>query len=329
VRETMRAAFYERQGAADEVLELCEVAMPEPGPGEVRVRLSHSGVNFGDVKKRKGWPGSPMAFARVIPHSDGAGRISAVGPDVYPSRVGERVWVYGAQSYRPFGTAAEATVVPERQAVTLPDGIQGAVGACLGIAGITAHRAVFADGPIDERIVLVHGVGGAVGSLAVQLAHRAGARVIGTVRHTDDLAMVDARGATEIVSLDVPHPAREIRRIARDGVDRVIDVALAANAELDAQVIAQGGVIAAYASPADPVPIPFWPLLFRNATIRLLGSDDFPADAKHRAAIELTMAAADGLSIPINATLPLSRIAVAHDLVEAGSRSGRVVLTVS
>jgi len=142
------------------------------------VRLTFSGVNPGDVKKRAGWRGSTMPYPRVVPHSDGAGVIDAVGPAVDSRRIGERVWVYGAQSYRAMGTAAELTVVPEDQAVALPENVPDEVGAALGIPGITAHRAVFADGPVDGLTVLVHGVRGAVGGIAAQLARAAGATVI-------------------------------------------------------------------------------------------------------------------------------------------------------
>src|SRR3954451_9165394 len=154
---------------------------PVAGPGEVRVRLRFSGINPGDTKKRGDWVGYGMPFPRVIPHSDGAGAIDAVGDDVDHVRRGERVWVYGAQSYRAFGTAAELTVVPAGQAVTLPDQVGEEVGACLGIPGITAHRAVFSDGPVAGATVLVHGVLGRVGSMAAQLAAWKGATVIGTV----------------------------------------------------------------------------------------------------------------------------------------------------
>ena len=159
----MRAVWYERQGPAGEVLQVGELPAPEPGPGEVRVRVTRSGVNPGDTKKRRGWLGSAMPFPRVIPHSDGAGVVDSVGEGVDPGRVGQRVWVFGAQSYRPFGTAAQLAVVPAQQAVELPDGVSDDVGACLGIPGITAHRAVFADGPVAGMTVLVQGVLGGVG----------------------------------------------------------------------------------------------------------------------------------------------------------------------
>jgi NADPH2:quinone reductase len=164
------AAWYERQGSAAEVLQVGEMAAPEPRLGEVRVRVKLSGVNPGDTKKRGDWVGYGMPYPRIVPHSDGSGVVDAVGDDVDPARVGRRVWVYGAQSYRPFGTAAQLTVVPAEQAVDLPDEVSDELGACLGIPGITAHRAVFVDGPVTGKTVLVNGVLGAVGSLAAQLA---------------------------------------------------------------------------------------------------------------------------------------------------------------
>src|SRR3954468_23276075 len=178
----MKAAWYERQGSPSSVLIVGEMPTPEPGPGEVRIRVAASGVNPGDVKKREDRFGVGMPYPRVVPHSDGAGVIDAVGDGVPASRVGERAWCFGAQSYRPFGTAAEYVVVPAEQAVPLPDGISFEQGACLGIPGITAHRAVHAAGSIDGRVVLVQGGAGAVGQCAIGLARHAEALVIATVR---------------------------------------------------------------------------------------------------------------------------------------------------
>jgi NADPH:quinone reductase len=324
----MIAAWYDRQGAAAEVLRVGELPAAEPGPGEVRVRLTVSGVNPGDIKKREGWLGSPMAFPRIVPHSDGAGVIEAVGPEVDPGRTGRRVWVYGAQSYRPFGTAAETTVVPAALAVDLPGNVSDETGACLGIPGITAHRTVFSDGPVAGQVVLVHGVRGAVSSLAAQLARRAGATVIGTVRTDAEAGQVSAALADRVVSLQ-SGPVTEIRRLAPDGVDRVIDVALSANADLDAAVVRSGAIVAAYASPAERAEIPFWPMLFANVTIRLLGSDDFPQEAKDAAARDLTAAAAESaLAVTVADTFPLARIAAAHERVDSGKAPGRVLITV-
>jgi NADPH:quinone reductase len=323
----MIAAFYDRQGPAAEVLKTGDVAAAEPGPGEVRVRLTLSGINPGDIKKRQGWLGSAMAFPRIIPHSDGAGVIEAVGPGADPARIGRRVWVYGAQSYRPFGTAAQSTVVPGALAVDLPDAVPDQIGACLGIPGITAHRAVFADGPVSGQTVVVHGVRGSVGSLAAQLARWAGATVIGTVRADAEADQVIPATADHVVSLQ-SDPARAIRRLACNGVDRVIEVALSANADLDAAIVRNGAVVAAYASPKDRPELPFWPLLFANVTIRLLGSDDFPQEAKDAAAGDLTRAAAQSaLSVPVAEVVPLAQVAAAHELVESGTARGRVLLS--
>jgi NADPH2:quinone reductase len=324
----MRAAWYDRQGPAAQVLQVGELPDPQAGPGEVRVRLGLSGVNPGDTKKRSGWLGSPMAYPRIVPHSDGAGVVESVGAGVDADRSGRRVWVWGAQSYRPFGTAARFTVVPADHAVELPDGVSDEVGACLGIPGITAHRTVFSDGTVTGATVLVQGVLGGVGSLAAQLAHWGGATVIGTVRRGTDLERVDRSAVTHAVALDAPDVVDRIRAHAPDGVDRVVEVSLSDNADLDAAVLAVGGVLAAYASRHDRPELPFWPLLFANVTLRLLGSDDFPPAAKQQAATDLTTAAHDGaLTIPIGEPLPLDQIAAAHDRVDAGA-SGRVLLAI-
>lgn len=323
----MIAAWYDRQGPAAEVLQVGELPVPEPGPGEVRVRLIVSGVNPGDVKKREGWLGWPMAFPRIVPHSDGAGIIEAEGPGVEPARIGQRVWVYGAQSHRPFGTAAQTCVVPSALAVELPDSVSDELGACLGIPGITAHRAVFGDGPVDGQTILVHGVRGSVSSLAAQLARWASATVIGTVPTDAEVATVDGAVADYVVSLQ-SDPVAAIRELAPDGVHRVVEVALSANADLDAAVVRNGAVVAAYASPAERPELPFWPMLFANVTIRLLGSDDFPREAKDAAARHLTAAAGQGaLSVPVAATFPLARVADAHELVESGKATGRVLVS--
>ncbi|MFF3372531.1 NADPH:quinone reductase [Streptomyces sp. NPDC002680] len=325
----MLASWYDEQGPAADVLRVGELPDPEPGPGEVRVRVTVSGVNPGDTKKRRGWLGSSMPYPRVIPHSDAAGVVDRVGDGVDARRVGQRVWVYGAQSYRAFGTAAQYTVVPDQQAVRLPDHLGDELGASLGIPGITAHRAVFADGPVDGRLVLVHGVLGGVGSLAAQLAGWGGATVIGTVRHKSDLDHVDPAVASHAVALDTADPAVDIRSHAPGGVHRVVEASLSANADLDNAVTAPDAVIAAYGTHADRTELPFWPLLFNNITLRLLGSDDFPADARRQAARDLTAAAAVGaLTVDIGDRYPLTDIAKAHERVDAGGR-GRVLITVA
>jgi NADPH2:quinone reductase len=207
--------------------------------------------------------------------------------------------------------------------------VRDETGAALGIPGITAHRAVFADGPVSGRVVLVHGVLGAVSSVAAQLAEWAGATVIGTVRRTADLARAPSNVDWDLVALDQPGAAQRIRALAPLGVDRIVEVALSANADLDNEVIGQAGVIAAYATLDERPALPFWPLLFNNVTIRLLGSDDFPKQAKENAARDLSEAAKTGaLDIRIGATYPLDQIAAAHQAVESGTVDGRVLVKI-
>ena len=326
----MRAAWYERQGPARDVLRVGEMPDPTPGPGEVRIRVAASGVNPGDVKKRQDAFGYGMPYPRVIPHSDGAGKIDRVGPGVPSDWLDRNVWCYGAQSYRPFGTAAELTVVPVGQVVPLPPGVSAEQGACLGIPGITAHRAVHAGGPVDGHSVLVQGGAGAVGQCAVALARDAGARVIATVRSERDVEVARRAGAHHVEILKgVPLDegcARVLAHAPR-GVDHVVEVSFDQNVAIDERVLGVGGSIATYAT-VDPSPsIPFWPLLFKNATVYFLGSDDFSAEARSAAVAAIGGALERGWpGFEIAERLPLESIAAAHARVEEG-RPGRVVLT--
>jgi NADPH2:quinone reductase len=330
----MRAAWYERRGAARETLVVGTMPDVEPGPGEVRIAVSVSGLSPGDVKKRAGWQGSPMPYPRVIPHSDGAGTIDAVGSGVDEQRVGRPAWCYGAQSYRAFGTAAEYVVVPNELAVDLPPPANPAdagglaeQAACLGIAGITGYRAVFADGPADGMTVLVHGAVGGVGSIATQMARRGGARTIAVVRDGQEQRAREI-GAEHVLTAGDRDLAGAIRAIAPAGVDRIAEVDLASNAVLDADVLAVGGIISSYYSSADPTPMPYWKLGFADTSVHFLGSDDFPPQVKAQAARALTDALLDGaLRSTIAERVPLAEIARAHELVEHGA-GGRVVVTI-
>jgi NADPH:quinone reductase len=275
----MKAAWYEKQGAARDVLYVGEMDDPQPAEGEVRIRVAASGVNPGDVKKREDAFGVGMPYPRVIPHSDGAGVVDRVGPAVSQEWVGRRVWCYGAQSYRPFGTAAEYVVVPLRQAALLPDGVTMEQGACLGIPGITAHRAVHVGGSVEGRTVLVQGGAGAVGACAVQLARRAGARVIATCRSEDDRQVAVRPGADEVL-LTGNSLAERIRASAPNGIDHIVEVAFAANIDDDVRALAQGGSIAAYATNAANSEIPVWQFVFQNARMFFVGGDDVPTEAK-------------------------------------------------
>ena len=330
----MRAAWFERRGPAREVLVVGVMPDPLPGPGEVRIAVEVSGLSPGDVKKRSDWQGSTaMSFPRVIPHSDGAGVIDAVGAGVPIERVGTRVWCYGAQSYRPFGTAAQYVVVPSELAVSLPSSAEhddrwlAEQAACLGIAGITGYRAVFADGPVTGLHVLVHGAVGGVGAIATQMARRDGATVIAVVR-TGQEEQARALGASHV--LDAAHPdlADAIRGIAPNGIDRIADVDFGAHIELNARIVATGATISSFATSVGTPAIPYWTLGFADTCLRLLGSDDFTPAVKAQAAAELTDALLEGsLRSVIAERVPLEHIADAQEMVEAGA-GGRVLVTI-
>jgi len=196
----VQAIWYESTGPARRVIECGEIDAPDPAVGEVRVRLGASGVNPSDTKRRAGWIGLAMGHRRIIPHSDGAGTVDRVGAGIDEGRIGERVWVWNAQGAdRPFGTAAEYVVVPADQAVPLPEGVDFATGAGLGVPARTAHYAVFGDGPIDGQCVLVQGGAGAVGHLAVQLATLGGAQVIATVSGEAKASVAASGGARHVI----------------------------------------------------------------------------------------------------------------------------------
>jgi len=324
----MKAAWYEKQGAAREVLTIGEMDEPQPSAGEVRIRIAFSGVNPGDVKKRQNAFGVGMPYPRVIPHSDGSGTVDEVGEGVSREWIGRRVWCYGAQSYRPFGTAAEYTVVPLKQVVELPESVSLEQGACLGIPGITAHRAVHVAGSVKGQTVLVQGGAGAVGAFAVQLAHRAGARVIATCRAESDREIASRAGADEVVPTS-ENLVERIRAMAPNGVHHVVEVAFAANINTDVEVLALGGSIATYASNAPMPEIPFWQLVFMNVRIFFVGSDDVPTDAKIDATRAINQALEAGWrGLDIAEIVPLDQIARAHQLVEHQVKPGRVIVAI-
>ena len=325
----MRAAFYERQGAPEDVLQLGEVERPEPQPGEVLVRVAASGVNPSDTYGRSGRNNAAMAFARVIPHQDGAGTIEAVGEGVPASRVGERVWVYEATWQRPGGTAAEYTTVPANRAIRLPEGIDFDAGACLGIPALTAHRAVFGDGSVTHQTLLVTGGAGAVGSAAIQLARWAGATVLSTVSSDDKATTARAAGAQHTINYRTEDVVAEVRRLTDGaGVDRIVDVDFGGNFPTSLQILTADAVIASYASRGEGEPrIPFRALMQRNITIHAILVYTMPEAAKTAGAADITRALQEGALRPvIGERLPLERIAEAHTAVERGSIIGNVVL---
>jgi NADPH:quinone reductase len=324
----MKASWYEKQGSARDVLAVGEMDDPQPLAGEVRIRIAASGINPGDVKKRQNAFGYGMPFPRIIPHSDGAGTIDVVGEGVSQEWVGRRVWCYAAQTYRPFGTAAQYTVVPLERAVPLPEAVSFEQGACLGIPVITAHRAVHVAGSVEGKIVLVQGGAGAVGATAVQLAHRAEARVIATVRSESDKEIASRMGADEVLLVD-EKLAERIKELAPKGVDHIVEVTFGANINTDVGILTQGGSIAAYATNVFTPEIPFWLLVFSNAQIFFIGSDNVPAAAKRKAARAINQAFEAGWQgLEIAERFSLDDIAQAHEFVEHPTKSGRVIITI-
>jgi NADPH2:quinone reductase len=316
----VKAALYDRYGPAREVLRVEDVERPEPGPGEVRVRVEFSGVNPTDWKSRSGATPRPIDVFQ-IPHHDGAGVIDAVGAGVDPGRHGQRVWLWLAAGGRRWGTAAEWTVVPEGLAIPLPDGASAELGASLGVPAVTAHRCLFADGPVDGKSVLVAGGAGAVGHFAIELAKRAGARVVTTVSGPEKADLAAKAGADLVVNYRQPGAADQIRSFAgAAGVDHVVEVALGANLQLDLAVIAPGARIVCYAAePADPV-LPVRACMNANVVMRFVLLYGVPADALGQAARDVSAALADGALTELPVTLfPLDQIAAAQEAVEAGA----------
>ena len=326
----MKAAWFEEYGAAREVLVVGDWPTPRPGPGEVLVRLYSSSVNPSDVKKRAGLQPA-LDEGPVIPHSDGAGVVEVVGEGVTKRHVGERVWVYQAQFRRRFGTAAQYVALPETRVVSLPDNAGFDVGACLGIPVMTAHRCVFADGPVTGQTVLVTGGAGRVGYYAVQLAKWGGARVIATVGGNPSADDACKAGADEVLRYGQAELAGAVLEATHgNGVDRVIDVEFGANVETSKQVLKANGVIATYASSAVPEPvIPFYAFMFNNVTLRMVLVYDMPEAAKQAAAKDIESLLAEGTLVHrVAQRWPLADVAGAHEAVERGGLAGCAVVDI-
>ena len=339
----MRAVVYSQTGGPD-VLRLVERPVPEPGRGEVRVAVQVSGVNPTDWKSRRGSTGGELPFPEVVPNQDGAGTIDSVGEGVDAARVGERVWLWEAAWQRADGTAQAYVVLPERQAVHLPNGVSFDVGASLGIPALTAHRCLtvselgpirLAPGALAGRTVLVAGGAGAVGHAAIQLARWAGGRVITTVSGDAKATLAHAAGADDVVNYRSPDAVDEIRRLAPDGLDIVVEVAPAANAALDSAVLAANGTAAVYATDGgNEFDLSVRELMFRNVRYQFVLVYTVPAAAKEQAVADVTAAAAAGaLPVGVDAGLPLHRFSLeqtaeAHGAVEGGV-VGKVLIDVS
>ncbi|HEY3715208.1 MAG TPA: NADPH:quinone reductase [Jatrophihabitantaceae bacterium] len=335
----MRAVIYSENGPSD-VLQVVDRPIPEPGPGEVRVRMRVSGVNPTDWKVRAG---TPPAFPEQVPNQDGAGVIDAVGPGVDPARVGERVWVWLAAHQRPGGTAQEYATLPSERAVPLPDTASFDLGASLGVPFVTAHRTLtvnehgpqrLAAGVLDGRCVLVAGGAGAVGNAAIQLAHWAGATVLTTVSSAEKAALATAAGAQHVINYRSQDVVDEVRRIAPDGVDTIVEVSPSTNAAIDVAVLGRHGTVAIYAGkPDEELAVPLRPLMTLNARWQFVLLYTLPEAGKVDAVAGVSAAVAAGavdvgeqVGLPLH-RFPLEQTAAAHDAVEGGA-VGKVLIEI-
>jgi NADPH:quinone reductase len=322
----MRAALYDRYGPAAEVLRVEDVATPEPGPGQVRVRIELSGVNPTDWKSRGG--STPRPIDRFqIPHHDGTGVIDAVGEGVEPGRIGQRVWTWLAAAGRPWGTAAQWSVLPSGQAVPLPDGATAELGACLGVPAMTAHRCLFADGPVAGKNVLVAGGAGAVGHYAIELAKFFGARVATTVSGPQKAELARQAGADLVVNYRDADAAEQLRSFAPQ-LDRIVELALGANLELDLALSGPQTYIVDYAAEAtDPV-LPVRRCMNANVSLRFILLYGVPDEARIQAAADIVQAVAAGALTALPVTrFPLDQVVAAQQAVEAGA-VGKVIVEV-
>ncbi len=327
----MRAFWFETFGTAKDSLLSGELEKPLVNNGEVLVRIHVTGVNPSDVKKRAGSFPNLLDEGLVIPHSDGAGIIEAVGEGVDASRIGERVWVYQAQFARRFGTAAEYVAIDASRAVTLPENTSFEVGACLGIPVMTAHRCVFADGDVKQQTILVTGGAGRVGYYAIQWAKLAGARVIATASNEPDSETCRLVGADEVVNHRLANWGDAALDANNGGkYDRVIDVEFGSNLPEVLKLIKTSGTIETYSSVQVPEPqLPFLQMMYLNLTIRMEIVYAMPEAAKQSAIADITeKLEGQMLQHRIAHTLKFENMIKAHELIEQGGFGGCVVVRV-
>ena len=305
------AARYDTSGSRMGELEIVEIPRPDPGPGEVLVRLRVSGVNPTDVGSRSG-RSFDSGHAQVVPDHDGAGEIVEVGDGVDAERIGERVWLWLAQWRRRQGTAAQFIAIPSAQAVALPAGASLDLGAGLGIPALTAHRCLWAQGPIEGASVLVAGGAGAVGHAAIELARFGGARVAATVSSPEKGALASAAGAELVVDYRSEDVVEAVRRWAPDGVERVVEVAIGANIAVDAELIRPFHDVSSYGRPDAPIVVPR-PLMVKNCGIRWILVYTMGEGAIADAVAEITRALDAGALTALPAVrFPLEEISAAR-----------------
>lgn len=326
----MKAAWYSHNGEAQDVMQVGDLPTPSPKAGEVRVRLVTSGVNPSDVKSRRA---RPLSDPLIVPHSDGAGVIEAVGEGVPASRVGERVWVWNGQWQRPMGTCAQFIALPAEQAVALPAGTDFAAGACMGIPGLTAVQAVILaerlGGDLLGQNVLVTGASSAVGHYITQMVTQAGGRVIGTVGSQAKAAHAQAAGMQDAVFYKTESVPQRVKALTQGrGADVIIDMDFSTTAGWASEgALAPHGQVVCYGSNALEVPLPFRPWLYQSMGVKFFLVYDLTAADRQTAVARLSgMLAAGQLQHSIGARYPLEQVVQAHRTVEAGQTVGNVVI---
>ncbi len=327
----MKAVWYEHIGAADDVLMHGNIDDPEVSDGEVLVRLRTSGINPSDVKTRAGARGE-LQFPRIIPHSDGAGNIEAVGHGVDTNRIGERVWVWNGAFGRAFGTCAEYISLPANQAVKMPGNSTFEAGACMGIPASTAYHGVFSGGSVNNKTLLVTGGAGAVGHYAIQLAKWDGAKVIATVSGSEKGLAAKEAGADLVVNYKTDDVVQSVNDFTSgEGVDRIVEVEFGGNLSVSKQVIKTNGVIAAYGSVAvDNPELPFYNLMFKNAVLKMYLIYIVPGEARTNIINGLTKALSENALVhQIAKSFDLAETIQAHKTVETGKLIGNVVINLA
>ncbi len=316
----MKAAIYRSKGAARQVLEVVERQDPQPVGSEIRVKVAFSGVNPSDVKTRAR---AGMEFPEIIPHSDGAGVVDAVGPDAPAGLLHRRVWIYNGQWERAHGTAAGSVCLPAAQVVPLPDAVSFEVGASVGIPLMTAYHAVQACGSLVDKTVLVPGAAGSVGFYAAQLARRAGARVIAVVSSAEKAAIARAAGVAETIDYRRDDVVERVRALTGGrGADCVIEVDAAGNGRHYGSILAFGGKAVIYGSNEADVTLPFRPLIMNFASLYFFIVYRLPAPLLRQTTAGISqLLAREDLKHPETAIYPLEQIAEAHERVEKGANA--------
>lgn len=326
----MKAAVYREFGPPEDVLDIEEMPDPVPGAGEVLVRIRASGVNPSDVKSRQGLFRRSRTFDIVVPHSDGAGVVEALGPGATRWKPGDRVFVFNAQWQRAYGTAAELCALPEDLLAPLPDDLSFEAGATLGIPLMTACHALFADGSLRGKTVLISGGAGAVGCYCVQMANWDLARVFTTVSSGEKAAIAREAGAHEVINYRREDAAARALELTGDqGVDRVIEVNLSQNMTLCSKVVKPHGVILAYGSDGGEAPLPIHHLLMKAITLKFILVYILTSEERSSVLNKISRFLSDGAFRPhIAQVFPLDQIVQAHQLQQSHQATGNIVLTV-